>query len=63
MDVLFALVKRILGDVEVPPDVKIQAETMLLKYFPNRKELEAETTTLILRNQIRAAKMIQVRKN
>ena len=60
LDVLFALVKRILGDVQISPDIKEQAEAMLAKYFPNRKELEANTTTLILRNQIRAARMIQV---
>ena len=60
LDVLFALVKRNMGDVEISPEIKKQAENLLSKYFPNRKELEANTTTLILRNQIRAARLIQV---
>jgi len=60
LDVLFAIVRRVIGDVEISPEIKELAETMLVKYFPNRKQLEANTTTLILRNQIRAARMIQV---
>uniref|UniRef100_H2ZHJ0 Sodium channel protein n=1 Tax=Ciona savignyi TaxID=51511 RepID=H2ZHJ0_CIOSA len=58
LDVLFALVKRILGEVEISADMKKEAEERLLKSFPNRSTLKAETTTL-LRQQIRAAKIIQ----
>ncbi|XP_078484779.1 sodium channel protein 1 brain-like [Ciona intestinalis] len=59
LDVLFALVKRILGEVEISADMKKEAEERLLKSFPNRSTLKAETTTLVLRQQIRAAKIIQ----
>lgn len=61
LDVLFALVKRILGEVEISEEMRLEAEERLLKSFPNRKTLKAETTTLVLRQQIRAAKVIQVR--
>uniref|UniRef100_H2ZHJ3 Sodium channel protein n=1 Tax=Ciona savignyi TaxID=51511 RepID=H2ZHJ3_CIOSA len=46
LDVLFALVKRILGEVEISADMKKEAEERLLKSFPNRSTLKAETTTL-----------------
>ena len=57
---LFALVKRIMGEVEVSEDMRKEAEARLLKSFPNRKTLKAETTTLALRQQARAARIIQV---
>nr|CAB3265896.1 sodium channel protein 1 brain-like [Phallusia mammillata] len=59
LDVLFALVKRILGEVEISEEMRLEAEERLLRSFPNRKTLKAETTTLVLRQQIRAAKVIQ----
>uniref|UniRef100_H2ZHJ6 Sodium channel protein n=1 Tax=Ciona savignyi TaxID=51511 RepID=H2ZHJ6_CIOSA len=42
LDVLFALVKRILGEVEISADMKKEAEERLLKSFPNRSTLKAE---------------------
>ena len=60
LDVLFALVKRIMGEVEISEDMRKEAEIRLLKSFPNRKTLKAETTTLALRQQARAARIIQV---
>lgn len=62
LDVLSALVKRIMGEVEMSEDMRKEAEERLLKSFPNRKTLKIQTTTLILRQQARAAKVIQVRR-
>ncbi|CAK8685583.1 unnamed protein product [Clavelina lepadiformis] len=59
LDVLYVLVKRILGDVELSDEMKKEAETRLLKSFPNRRALKAETTTLVLRQRTRAANVIQ----
>ena len=60
LDVLYALVKRKFGDVEIPEVMKKEAEMRLLKSFPNRRTLKPETTTLILRQHTRAARLIQV---
>nr|XP_039270948.1 sodium channel protein type 4 subunit alpha B-like [Styela clava] len=59
LDVLFALVKRIMGEVEISDQMREEAEARLLKSFPNRKTLKAETTTLVLRRRVKAAKVIQ----
>lgn len=61
LDVLFALVKRILGDIEIPDGIKQEAEDLLLKTFPGRKNAKAVSTTLIKAQQERAARKIQVR--
>jgi len=59
LDILYALVKRIIDEVEIPSEMKKVAEDKLLKQFPKRKQWRAETTTLVLRQQMRAALVIQ----
>lgn len=60
LDVLYALVRRILGEVDIPENIRDEAEKKLFKSFPSRKQLKAETTTLALRQRTKSAKIIQV---
>ena len=62
-DVLFALVKLIMGEVEMSEDTKKEMETRLHELFPDRMNLKAETTTLALGRKERAARIIQVNSN
>lgn len=60
LDVLIALVKRIIGEVEFPVEMRDDADSRMQKSFPNRHALRYDDTTLTLRQRTKAAKVIQV---
>ncbi|CAG5099650.1 Oidioi.mRNA.OKI2018_I69.XSR.g16619.t1.cds [Oikopleura dioica] len=59
LDVLYALTKRLLGDIEVKKEMLEDVQRKLEKVFPNRRKLFPVTTTLEIRQELKAATVIQ----
>lgn len=62
LDVLFALTKRVLGDVEETKDFQDLQQQMAEKFaesFPDRANYEPTTTTMQIKKRLTAAKVIQ----
>lgn len=59
LDVLYALTKRLLGEIEVSKDMLTEVQKKLESAFPRRKHMFPVTTTLEIRQELKAATVIQ----